>query len=92
MSTDSAHENTQFTQNQNNKMSDDPGDGGRKSFVTGRDGAPTAAERAPEGDAQDQSTIEAFGEAFTVYRRALDDGIDQHLRGRSVQPAIRPYA
>jgi hypothetical protein len=49
-------------QNQNNEMSDDPGDGGRKSFVIGRDGGKTAAEKAPEQDEQDQSTIEAFGE------------------------------
>ena len=62
MSNHSAHKNTQFTQNQNNKMSDDPGDGGRKSFTTGRDGGRTAAERAPDDDQQDQSTIEAFGE------------------------------
>jgi hypothetical protein len=49
-------------QNQNNAMSDDPGDGSRNSFTTGRDGGKTAAEKAPEQDDQDQSTIEAFGE------------------------------
>ncbi len=49
-------------QNQNNAMSDDPGDGSRKSFTTGRNGGRTAAEKAPEQDDQDQSTIEAFGE------------------------------
>jgi hypothetical protein len=49
-------------QNQNNAMSDDPGDGSRKSVVTGRDGDKTAAEKAPREDDQDQSTIEAFGE------------------------------
>jgi hypothetical protein len=49
-------------QNQNNAMSDDPGDGSRKSFTTGRDGGRTAAEQAPEQDDQDQSTLEAFGE------------------------------
>jgi hypothetical protein len=48
--------------NQNNQMSDDPGDGSRNSFTTGRDGGKTAAEKAPEQDEQDQSTIEAFGE------------------------------
>lgn len=48
--------------NQNNQMSDDPGDGSRISFATGRDGGGTAAETAPEEDEQDQSTIEAFGE------------------------------
>ena len=52
----------QLTQNQNNQMSDDPGDGNRESFVTGKDGT-TPVERAPAHDAQDQSTIEAFGEA-----------------------------
>ena len=48
--------------NQNNQMSDDPGDGSRKSDTLGRDGGATAAERQPKGDQQDQSTIEAFGE------------------------------
>ena len=47
--------------NQNNQMSDDPGDGSRKSFTLGKDGN-TPVEKAPEHDAQDQSTIEAFGE------------------------------
>ncbi|HEX8667360.1 MAG TPA: hypothetical protein VF727_03200 [Allosphingosinicella sp.] len=47
--------------NQNNQMSDDPGDGSRKSFTLGKDGN-TPAERAPAQDQQDQSTIEAFGE------------------------------
>ena len=37
-------------------------------------------------------TIEAFRGAFRVYRRALDDGIEHHLRGRPVKPAIRPFA
>lgn len=49
-------------QNQNNEMSDDPGDGGRKSFTTGRDGGKTAAEKAPVQDEQDESAIDAFGE------------------------------
>ena len=48
------------TMNQNNQMSDDPGDGSRKSFTLGKDGE-TPAEEAPDNDAQDQSTIEAFG-------------------------------
>jgi hypothetical protein len=46
--------------NQNNQMSDDPGDGSRNSAVLGRD-AKTAAEKPPEQDSQDESTIEAFG-------------------------------
>jgi len=48
--------------NQNNQISEDPGDGSRNSDRLGRDGAKTPAERAPEQDEQDQSAIEAFGE------------------------------
>ena len=47
--------------NQNNQMSDDPGDGSRTSFALGKDGD-TPAEKKPAQDRQDQSTIEAFGE------------------------------
>lgn len=43
-------------------------------------------------EAEIDCTIEAFEGAFEVYRRALDDGILNYLRGRSVKPAIRPYA
>lgn len=38
------------------------------------------------------ATIDAFRAAFTVYRRALDEGLERFLCGRPVQPAIRPYA
>ena len=52
----------QISANQNNQMSnDDPGDGNRQSFTTGKDGT-TPVEKAPPGDQQDQSMIEAFGE------------------------------
>lgn len=47
--------------NQNNQMSEDPEDGNRTSFTLGKDGS-TPVEEAPDHDAQDQSTIEAFGE------------------------------
>lgn len=50
-----------FTQNQNNAMSDDPGDGSRNTFTPGKDGS-TPVEKAPAQDAQDQEAIEAFGE------------------------------
>jgi hypothetical protein len=53
--------NMQFTQNQKNLMSDDPGDGARNSFTLGKDGH-TPVEKKPPHDEQDQSTIEAFGE------------------------------
>jgi hypothetical protein len=48
--------------NQNNQMSDDPGDGSRRSDTLGRAGGRTAAEKPPEQDRQDESTLEAFGE------------------------------
>jgi hypothetical protein len=47
--------------NQNNQMSDDPGDGSRNSFTLGKDGE-SPAEKKPGHDEQDRSTIEAFGE------------------------------
>lgn len=50
--------NRQLTQNQKGSMSDDPKDGARNSETLGRDGAPTALERAPE---EDEQSPEAFG-------------------------------
>ena len=41
-----------FTQNQNNGMSEDPGDGGRKSFTTGGKG--TGAQGAPDDQGSDR--------------------------------------
>ena len=43
-------------------------------------------------EADIDQTIDAFSAAFQVYRRALDEGIDRHLVGRPVQPAIRRFA
>lgn len=37
-------------------------------------------------------TVETFADAFAVYRRALDHGVEKYLRGRPVKPAIRPFA
>ena len=56
------HDSMQSTENQNNEMSDDPRDGSRNSDVLGQASAPTPVEKAPSNDAQDQSTIEAFGQ------------------------------
>jgi hypothetical protein len=53
----------QLTQNQKNQMSDDPKDGSRNSFTAGDVDGDTPAEKKPEHDRQDQSTMEAFGEA-----------------------------
>jgi hypothetical protein len=53
----------QFTQNQNNQMSeDDLKDGSRNAVKPGRDGEKTAAERPPEQDEQSETAIEAFAD------------------------------
>jgi glutamate-1-semialdehyde 2,1-aminomutase len=44
------------------------------------------------GDAEIDLTIEAVGESLAVYAKALEDGIEHHLGGRSVKPAYRPFA
>jgi hypothetical protein len=51
------------TMNQNNQMSDDPRDGSRNSETLGQASATPMESKKPQHDAQDQSTIEAFGEA-----------------------------
>lgn len=63
MSNQKTHQSDQGQRspNQSNLMSDDPADGDRESFVTGKDGT-TPVEKAPPNDEQDQSAIEAFGE------------------------------
>jgi len=37
-------------------------------------------------------TVDAAAEALRVYRRALEDGPEKHLRGRPVKPVFRRYA
>ena len=56
-------DSSERAENQNNEMSDDPRDGSRNSDTLGQASAPNAMERKkPAQDAQDQNTIEAFGE------------------------------
>lgn len=43
-------------------------------------------------EADIDATIDAFAQAFVVYRRALDEGIEKYLCGRPVKPAIRKFA
>ena len=54
-------DDTEQPLNQNNQMSDDPGDGSRNSFTLGKDGN-SPVEKKPPHDEQDKSTVEAFGE------------------------------
>jgi|GraSoiStandDraft_46_1057282.scaffolds.fasta_scaffold710359_2 hypothetical protein len=52
-----------LTQNQNNRMSDDPGDGSRLSNRLGPEGA-EPQNKSPEERAQEEpEALEAFGEA-----------------------------
>lgn len=36
-------------------------------------------------------TVDAYCEALQIYRRALDEGVEKYLVGRSVQPVFRKY-
>jgi glutamate-1-semialdehyde 2,1-aminomutase len=54
--------------------------------------APSFVVSAALRDEDLRRTAEAVYEAGLVYRRALDEGIEGYLRGRPVQPALRPYA
>ena len=42
-------------------------------------------------DADIERTAEAVFEAHSVYRKALDDGIEKYLAGRPVKPVDRRY-
>lgn len=39
-----------------------------------------------------EQTINSFAEAFDIYRKALDNGIEDYLVGRPVKPAIRQFS
>ena len=51
--------------------------------------APSFVVCAAHDPAAIQQAVDAVAELMPVYRRALEDGIDQVLRGRPVRPAIR---
>lgn len=36
-------------------------------------------------------TVEAIGEALYVYRKALNEGVEKYLVGRSVKPFFRSF-
>jgi len=40
-------------------------------------------------DAIVDATVERVGEALAIYKRALEDGVERYLPGRSVQPVMR---
>ena len=42
-------------------------------------------------DADIDRTIEAFHEAFVIYQKALNEGIEKYLIGRPVKPVWRRF-
>lgn len=51
--------------------------------------APSLVVSYSHTDEDIDKTIEAFHEAFSIYRKALDEGIDKYLNGRPVKPVWR---
>ena len=43
------------------------------------------------GDAELSATEQALDQAFTVYRRALEDGVEKYLEGPVIRPVFRKY-
>lgn len=54
--------------------------------------APSFVVSYSHSEADIDRTIEAAGEAFAVYGKALEHGVDKYLEGRPVKPAFRRYA
>jgi glutamate-1-semialdehyde 2,1-aminomutase len=53
--------------------------------------APSLVVSYSHSDADIDKTIEIFHEAFQVYRKALDEGIENYLIGRPVKPVWRRF-
>jgi glutamate-1-semialdehyde 2,1-aminomutase len=53
--------------------------------------APSLVVSYSHSDADIDKTVEAFHEAFQVYRKALDEGIEKYLFGRAVKPVWRQF-
>jgi glutamate-1-semialdehyde 2,1-aminomutase len=53
--------------------------------------APSLIVSYSHSDKDIDRTAEAFHEAFVIYRKALDEGIEKYLVGRPVQPVWRVY-
>jgi glutamate-1-semialdehyde 2,1-aminomutase len=53
--------------------------------------APSLVVSYAHSDADVDATVDAVAGALSVYRRALDDGIEQYLMGRPVKPVFRGF-
>jgi glutamate-1-semialdehyde 2,1-aminomutase len=54
--------------------------------------APAFVVSYSHSDADIDTTIEIVGEALSIYRKALTEGVEKFLEGRAVKPVFRPYA
>jgi glutamate-1-semialdehyde 2,1-aminomutase len=52
--------------------------------------APSLVVSFSHSDTDIDRTVEAFHGALSVYRRALEDGVEKYLEGPSVKPVFRP--
>ncbi|HTS81526.1 MAG TPA: glutamate-1-semialdehyde 2,1-aminomutase [Myxococcaceae bacterium] len=52
---------------------------------------PSLVVNQAHGPAEIQQTLEGVAEALGTYRRAVDDGVERHLVGRSVKPVFRTF-
>lgn len=53
--------------------------------------APSFVVSYSHNDADIDATVEAVSEALSVYRKALDEGVENYLQGPSVKPVMRTY-
>jgi glutamate-1-semialdehyde 2,1-aminomutase len=53
--------------------------------------APSLVVSYSHSDQDIDQTIDAIAEALQVYARALDEGVEKYLVGRSVKPVMRQY-
>jgi glutamate-1-semialdehyde 2,1-aminomutase len=53
--------------------------------------APSFVVSFSHGDSEIDRTVEAAADSLTVYRKALEDGIEGYLVGRPVKPVFRRY-
>jgi glutamate-1-semialdehyde 2,1-aminomutase len=53
--------------------------------------APSLTVSYSHTDIDIDKTVEAFHEAFHIYRKALDEGVEKYLMGRSVKPVWRRF-
>ena len=54
--------------------------------------APAFVVSYSHSDSDIDLTVEIVGEALSIYRRALEEGIETYLEGRAVKPVFRPYS